>query len=85
MAQCSAHRLIAPLLAIPGVREKQRGDREINVMFQPESFDRVVELLRARKPRLPLCEELRRLLAGSMIDVFCLGSYLGDCERYQKG
>jgi hypothetical protein len=65
MAQCSATRLIAPLLAIPSVREKQRGDREINVVFQPELFDRVAALLQARKPRPPLCEVWRRALVAA--------------------
>ena len=56
----AAGRLISgKLAALPGVRVHQRGDTEVNVVFPPEVFPAVAELLQARKRRQVSVEQAR--------------------------
>jgi hypothetical protein len=43
--------IIARLVAIPGVKVKQRGDREVRVLFDPKQLDAIADLLQARRKR----------------------------------
>jgi hypothetical protein len=53
--------MIARLIALPGVRVHQRGDREVRVLFGPEILDAVADLLRARRRRQVSDAERQRL------------------------
>jgi hypothetical protein len=45
--------IISRLVEIPGVQVKQRGDREVRVLFGPDRLDAIADLLKARRrPRL---------------------------------
>src|SRR5438067_1055735 len=56
----AAGRLIpGRLAALPGVRVHQRGDTEVSVVFPPEAFPAVAELLQARKRRKVSVEQAR--------------------------
>ncbi len=50
-AYASGRLITGRLAALPGVRVHQRGDTEITVLFPPEGFPAVADLLRARKRR----------------------------------
>jgi hypothetical protein len=61
-------RMIARLIAIPGVRVHQRGDREVRVLFGPEALPAVADLLRARR-RIQLSPEERQRRAALMAEL----------------
>jgi hypothetical protein len=44
-------KMIAKLIAVPGVTVRQRGDAECRVTFPPDRLDTVAELLQARRKR----------------------------------
>ncbi|MGP0069159.1 MAG: hypothetical protein ACLQGP_36865 [Isosphaeraceae bacterium] len=44
-------KIVAMLIAIPGVRVYQRGDSEARVLFDPEILETVAEVLKARRHR----------------------------------
>src|SRR5512135_528800 len=50
-AYASGRLITGRLAALPGVRVHQRGDTEVTVVFPPERFSAVADLLRARKRR----------------------------------
>jgi hypothetical protein len=53
------------LVAVPGVKVHQRGDREVRVLFAPNMLDAIARLLRARRKRQVSEEERARLKAMS--------------------
>jgi hypothetical protein len=61
-AYCNRIKVIPRLIALPGVRVKQRGDREVNVAFDPAQLAEVAQLLKARKRRVISAEERSRLI-----------------------
>jgi hypothetical protein len=62
-AYCNRPIMRGRLLAIPGVKVQQRGDREVNVSFDPALFTQVADLLQARKRKVFSPEEQARLKA----------------------
>jgi hypothetical protein len=61
LAYCNARRLFKALLAIPTTRERQRGDNELTVSFDPGRLDKAANLLRARTRRVLSAEHRIRL------------------------
>jgi hypothetical protein len=54
------------LLALPGVRVRQRGDREVTVSFNPALTEQVAQILGCRRRRKLTTEHRRKLVeAGS--------------------
>jgi hypothetical protein len=51
-AYCDRKNIIPRLKRLPGVRVHQQGDREVTVVFAPEHFPSVADLLQARKRRI---------------------------------
>jgi hypothetical protein len=72
-AYCNRIKVIPRLIALPGVRVKQRGDREVNVAFDPAQLAEVAQILRARK-RMSLSPERREQLRLRMIEVRSLSA-----------
>jgi hypothetical protein len=64
-AYCSASRLFRSLLEIPTTRQRQRGDSELTVTFEPEHLEQVADLLKARRKRQISDSERQRLAAMS--------------------
>jgi hypothetical protein len=58
-------RLFAKILAVPGVRRHQTGDREARMLFPSTSYPAVAQLIGARRKRALSPEQARRLGAGT--------------------
>lgn len=58
---CDHPRVTSRLLAIPGVKVRQRGDYEVNASFPTERLDEVCTLLQARRRRQVSEAEKERL------------------------
>jgi hypothetical protein len=65
MAYCYRLRRLPGLLAIPGDRVRQRGDKEVNVVFPVECIDAVAEVLGARRRR-QLSETAKAKAVGNL-------------------
>jgi hypothetical protein len=63
-AYCTARRLFPSLLAVPSTRQRQRGDRELAVSFDPEHLDRVAAILKARRKRIMSPAQREQLIAA---------------------
>ena len=53
-------RLFTKLWAIPGLRRRQTGDREMRAVFPVEAVERVASVIKARRRRTLTPEEARR-------------------------
>jgi hypothetical protein len=61
-AYCDRPRLFAALLATPGARARQRGDRELTVLVDAGQLDAAAGILKARRRRRLDEEQRQRLL-----------------------
>jgi hypothetical protein len=71
---CDRRRLFAALLAIPGGRVWQRGDREITVLVDAEHLDAAAGILKARRRRRLTEEQRERLVAAGQRNWFSRGT-----------
>lgn len=55
--------LFGKILAVPGVRQHQRGDHELRAVFEPEALPGVAAVIRARRRRQETAPSVAQLAA----------------------